>query len=125
MEISEILEELSSKPKTEIQNALVELMLAEKIDFTEVNKAYVECLKYKKDDNRSVVAEAGTCIMDSLFIAQQKKKLTTSENNIVQRNLYFLNNLYRGFNMAQINKDFNYIGDDEAKKLSWYAKNNI
>ena len=124
METSELLELLSNKPKDEIQDALVDLMLADKIDFTEVNKSYVEYLKYKKEDNRSITAEAGTCIMNSLLIAKKKGKLTDLENNIVQRNLYFLNNIYKGFNMEQINKDLKYIGNEEAKKFSWYYNNN-
>ena len=120
METSELLRSLLNKPKEEIQVALVALMVADKIDFVEVNKSYVEYLKYKKEDNRSITVEAGTCIMNSLFIAQRKGKLTDLENNIVQRNLYFLNNVYKGFNMEQINKDLKYIGSEEAKKLSWY-----
>ena len=124
METSELLELLSNKPKDEIQDYLVALMVADKIDFTEVNKSYVEYLKYKKEDNRSITAEAGACIMNSLFVAKNKGKLTDLENNIVQRNLYFLNNIYKGFNMEHINKDLKYIGNEEAKKFSWYYNNN-
>ena len=125
METGELLKQLSNKPKNEIQNVLVELMLADKIEFTEVNQSYVECLKLAKENKINAVAEAGTCIMDSLFIAKKRGKLTALENNIVQRNLYFLNNIYTGFNMEHINKDFEYVGNEEAKKFSWHYKNSI
>ena len=124
METIELLRLLLNKPKDEIQDALVDLMVADKIDFIEVNKSYVEYIKYNKEDNRSITAEAVTCIIDSLFVAKKKGKLTDLENNIVQRNLYFLNNIYKGFNMEHINKDLKYIGNEEAKKFSWYYEHN-
>ena len=102
-------------------------MLEDKIDFTDLNKAYIEYLKEKDDDNENMLIECDTCLMAIMFLARNKKKyskLNNIDKNIIQRALYRINQSNR-FNTKSLNEEFEYIGDDEAKKLSWYEINKI
>lgn len=119
MTTTELIEELSKKPKDEIKYALMALMVDGKLDFVDLNASYVNYLEFKKDDNENMLIESDTCIIQMMFLAERKKKLSEIENNIVQRGLYRLNQSKR-FNTKSLNEKFHYIGDDRAKELSWY-----
>ena len=111
--------ELSKKPKEEIQLVLLTLMLSDKIDFIDLNKSYIEYLKDIRTDQENLLSEADTCLMDMMFVAGKKKKRSKIEDNIIQRGLYRLNQSNR-FNTDYINEKIGYIGDEKAKELSWY-----
>src|SRR5574344_1190195 len=122
MNTFELINELSEKPTEEIKYALLSLMIKEKIDFLDLNSSYINYLEVKKDDNENMLIESDTCIMQMMFLAEKKKKLSEIENDAVQRGLYRLNQSKK-FNTKFLNEKFHYIGDEEAKKLSWYEQN--
>ena len=127
MNTFELIEQLSKKSKEEIKYGLLTLMLEDKIDFVDLNKAYIEYLKEKDDDKENMLIECDTCLMDMMFLARNKKKhskLDSIDKNIIQRALYRINQSNR-FNTKFLNEEFEYVGDDEAKKLSWYERNKI
>lgn len=111
--IIELLEELSKRPKEEIEYALVALMAKDKLNFINVQQAYVEHLELLKKKNILELAEASSCILESLLydkILSNNKEAKVS----IQRRLYFLNQK-RIFKMDSLNKRFEY-NEDEAKK---------
>lgn len=122
MDTFKLMEELSKKSKEEIKYALLILMLQDKIDFVDLNSSYVEYLKEKDADKENMLAESDTCLMDMMFFARNKKKLSQFDNNVVQRALYRINQSNR-FNTKSLNDELKYIGDDKAKELSWYERN--
>ena len=122
MDTFSLMNELSKKPKEEIQLVLLTLMLSDKIDFIDLNKSYIEYLKDIRTDQENLLSEADTCLMDMMFVAGEKKKRSKIEDNIIQRGLYRLNQSNR-FNTDYINKKIGYIGDEKAKELSWYERN--
>ena len=122
MDTFSLMDELSKKPKEEIQLVLLTLMLSDKIDFIDLNKSYIEYLKDIRTDQENLLSEADTCLMDMMFVAGKKKKRSKIEDNIIQRGLYRLNQSNR-FNTDYINEKIGYIGDEKAKELSWYERN--
>ena len=122
MDTFSLMNELSKKPKEEIQLVLLTLMLSDKIDFIDLNKSYIEYLKDIRTDQENLLSEADTCLMDMMFVAGKKKKRSKIEDNIIQRGLYRLNQSNR-FNTDYINKKIGYIGDEKAKEFSWYERN--
>ena len=122
MDTFSLMNELSKKPKEEIQLVLLTLMLSDKIDFIDLNKSYIEYLKDIRTDQENLLSEADTCLMDMMFVAGKKKKRSKIEDNIIQRGLYRLNQSNR-FNTDYINEKIGYIGDEKAKELSWYERN--
>ena len=122
MDTFSLMNELSKKPKEEIQLVLLTLMLSDKIDFIDLNKSYIEYLKDIRTDQENLLSEADTCLMDMMFVAGKKKKMSKIEDNIIQRGLYRLNQSNR-FNTDYINEKIGYIGDEKAKELSWYERN--
>ena len=122
MNTFELIEELLKKPKDSIKYALFSLMVKDKLDFVDLNASYVNYLEFKKDDNENMLIESDTCIMQMMVLAEGKKKLSSGENDMVQRALYRLNQSKR-FNTTSLNEKLHYIGDDKAKELSWYERN--
>ena len=122
MDTFSLMNELSKKPKEEIQSVLLTLMLSDKIDFIDLNKSYIEYLKDIRTAQENLLSEADTCLMDMMFVAGKKKKRSKIEDNIIQRGLYRLNQSNR-FNTDYINEKIGYIGDEKAKELSWYERN--
>lgn len=116
MNTSELLKQLSEKPKFEIEFALVELMLKNKIDFLSVNKSYVTYLEIINDDREKQLIEAETCLINHLEPNRKDK-------SYLQRTLYLLNNSKR-FNMESLNKKYKY-NEEEGKKQSWYENNKM
>ena len=122
MNTFELLSQLAEKPKEEIIFSLKYLMTTGKIDFLDLNKSYVEYLEDYNKDQGNKLSEANTCVMDMMFLHRRKKKVSETENRAIQRGLYLLNSSNM-FNMGNINKELNYIGDEKAKELSWYERN--
>lgn len=118
----ELLNELSKKDKEEIQYALLVLMASKKIDFITLNGAYVSFLEETKEDNLNQLAEAETCVLESLIY---KNKDNDATKNSIQRRLFLLNQSKR-FNMAEMNKKLQY-DENKGRELSWYYQkiNNI
>lgn len=114
MNTSELLEQLSEKPKSEIEFALIELMLKNKIDFLTINKSYITYLEIINDDRQNQLIEAETCLLNHLTPNKKDK-------SYIQRSLYFLNKSKR-FNMETLNNKFKY-NEEEGKKQSWYENN--
>lgn len=119
MNTFELIEELSNKPKEEIRYALLSLMLKDKIDFLDLNSAYVECLNSIKEDRLNQLIEAETCVLESFMY----KKGVKNEHDMkhTQRCLYLLNHSKR-FQLNDLNEKYGYK-DEEAKKYSWYERN--
>ena len=119
MDTFELLEELSKKTKYEIKYALVSLMLAGKIDFLDVNSAYIDSLKAINENNFNKLFEAESCVLESFHHKKGNKKEYDKKHT--QRCLYLLNQSKR-FNMSNLNKKYEY--DEEfGKKMSWYERN--
>lgn len=119
MNTFELLDELIKKPKEEINYALVELLLKDKIDFIKVSNAYTSALNIIKEDRLNQLIEAETCVMLGIHHKFGGKKET--DKTYTQRCLYLMNKSRR-FNMDNINKKYNY-NEEEGKKASWYEQN--
>lgn len=119
MDTFELLEELSKKTKYEIKYALASLMLAGKIDFLDVNSAYIDSLKAINENNFNKLFEAETCVLESFYYKKGNKKEYDKKHT--QRCLYLLNQSNR-FNMSDLNEKYEY--DEEfGKKMSIYERN--
>lgn len=119
MDTFELLEELSKKTKYEIKYALVSLMLAGKIDFLDVNSAYIDSLKEIKENNFNKLFEAESCVLESFHRKKGNKREYDKKHT--QRCLYLLNQSNR-FNMADLNDKYEY--DEEfGRKMSIYERN--
>jgi hypothetical protein len=119
MDTFELLEELSKKTKYEIKYALVSLMLAGKIDFLDVNSAYIDSLKAINENNFNKLFEAESCVLESFHYKKGNKREYDKKHT--QRCLYLLNQS-KSFNMADLNEKYEY--DEEfGKKMSWYERN--
>lgn len=119
MDTFELLEELSKKTKYEIEYALVSLMLAGKIDFLDVNSAYIDSLKAINENSFNKLFEAETCVLESFMHKKGNKKEYDKKHT--QRCLYLLNQSRR-FNMSNLNEKYEY-DEDFGKKMSWYERN--
>lgn len=119
MNTFELIEELSNKPKAEIKYALLALMLKDKIDFIELNSAYVEYLNSIKEDRLNQLIEAETCVLESFHYKKGDK--TVDDIKHTQRCLYLLNQSKR-FQMDKLNEKYGY-NEEEAKRYSWYERN--
>ena len=113
MNTFELLEQLSKKPKNEVEYGLLVLMMQGKIDFLSVQQAYVQYLEQLKERNLCQQIEAETCVMESLMYSRKPKN--EQEEISVQRRLYLLNQSKR-FQMNRLNEKFNY--DEDACALS-------
>ena len=111
MNTLELLEQLSKKPKNEIEYGLLVLMMQGKIDFLDVQQVYVQYLERLKERNLCEIIEAETCVMESLMYS--RKPRNEQEEISVQRRLYLLNQSKR-FQMNRLNEKFNY--DEERAK---------
>lgn len=111
MNTFELLEQLSKKPKNEVECGLLVLMMQSKIDFLSVQQAYVQYLEKLKERNLCQQIEAETCVMESLMYSRKPKN--EQEEISVQRRLYLLNQSKR-FQMGRLNEKFNY--DEERAK---------
>lgn len=119
MDTFELLEELSKKTKYEIKYALASLMLAGKIDFLDVNSAYIDSLKAINENNFNKLFEAESCVLESFHYKKGNKK--QYERTHTQRCLYLLNQSRR-FNMSNLNEKYEY-DEDFGKRMSWYERN--
>lgn len=119
----ELVSLLLKKNKQDIKSVLISLMLEDKLDFADISSSYIEFMKMKSNKENMNCSELNACILQLMFFADKKKKLTEIENEIVQRALYSLNK-YKYFKLDYLNEKFSYIGDDKAKKLTCY-KNDI
>lgn len=114
MNTFELIEELSKKPKEEIKYALLALMLKDKIDFIDLNAAYVEYLNSIKEDRLNKLIEAETCVLESFIYKKGQKD--ERNNRHTQRCLYLLNQSKR-FQMDRLNEKYGYK-EEEAKQYS-------
>lgn len=112
MDTLELLEQLSKKPKQEIEFVLLRLMEQGRIDFLSVQQAYVRYLERLKERNLCQLIEAETCVLESLIYDKVPAKDAQAEIS-VQRRLYLLNQCER-FQMESLNKKFSY--DKERAK---------
>lgn len=118
MDAYDLIEELSSKPKEEIRYALLTLMLKDKIDFVDLNSAYVSYLNAIKEDRLNQLIEAEKCVHESFFFKKGDK--TDADMKHTQRCLYLLNNSNR-FNLKTLNEKYKY-DEEKGKELSWYER---
>ena len=117
MNTFELLEQLSKKPKHEIESGLTLRMAQGKIDFLSVQQVYVQYLEQLKERNLCEKIEAETCVMESLMYSRKPK--SEQEEISVQRRLYLLNQSQR-FQMNKLNEKFNY--DEERAKTYNHVK---
>lgn len=119
MNTFELIELLAQKPKEEIKYSLLILMLKGKIDFIDINAAYVDCLERQNDDKLNKLVEAETCILESFHCKKSNKKDYDMKHT--QRCLYLLNQSKR-FQMQTLNEKYEY-NEEKAKEYSWYERN--
>ena len=116
----ELIDKLAEKPKGEIRYALLRLLVNGKLNFIELNKAYVDYLELDAEDKMNQLIEAETCVMTSFLNKKTRDKIKAGgrDYNHTQRCLYLLNQSKR-FQMDALNKKYEY---DEAfaKTMSWY-----
>ena len=92
---------------------------AGKIDFLDVNSAYIDSLKAINENNFNKLFEAESCVLESFHYKKGNKK--QYERMHTQRCLYLLNQSNR-FNMSDLNEKYEY--DEEfGKKMSIYERN--
>lgn len=126
MDTFQLIEELLTKPKAEIQYGLLTMLLEGKVDFIELSNQYVNCLKIQNEDNENKLIEAETCVIES-FLDKKVKNAESDKskykNNYkhTQRCLYLLNQSKR-YNMGSLNEKYSY-NEDEGKGCSWYERN--
>lgn len=120
MNTFQLLDELTKKSKEEIEYCIKALMMAEKIDFLTINKAYTEYLESVKEDRLNQLMEAELCAYEGLICLNKNKK---ESKETIQRILYMLNKSRR-FMTDKMNEKYGY---DEAlgKSLSWYERNKL
>ena len=127
-----IIEELSKRPKNEIEYAIYTLLLRKVIDYPTISKLYVNALEKINQDNTNFIIEGEQCIVEHLtnlrYGEKGKKKrkfdyekLNKDVKRTIQRSLYYLNRFKR-LRMDFYNELFHY-NEEEAKKLSWYERN--
>lgn len=119
MNTLELLEALLKKSNQEIHFVLLQLMIKKKLNFNQLNAAYVEYLQVLADDQRDKLIEAESCIIGSFSSSHKGKK--DSDKAYTQRCLYFLNHTNR-YSMDELNKRYGY-DDAKAKQYSWYESN--
>lgn len=118
----ELLEELAKKPKEEINYAILELLLKNKLDYISISNNYVTFLEVINADKENKLIEAETCILESFLYDKTASKDKHLEDwKHTQRCLYNLNKSKR-FNMSKMNQEYNY-DEKEAKEFSWYERN--
>lgn len=117
----ELLEELTTRSKEEIDFVLLSLMIKGKIDFLSLIQAYVKTLERIRNDKSDLLQEAGCCIIDTLIHYDKRVLNKSGAKDAAQRGLYFLNESNR-FNMQILNDRFGY-NKEKAKKLSLYERN--
>ena len=125
MNTIELLEQLSTKTKAEIEYCLTELMMKDKIDFINVSNAYVRFLQHLNDDATNKLIEAETCVMEGFMdkITKDKKDTPCGKRNYnhTQRCLYLVNESKR-FNTDKLNDEYHY-DKEYGKSMSWYERN--
>lgn len=119
MNTFELLEQLSKKPKNEIEYGLLVLMMQDRIDFLSVQQSYIHYLEQLKERNLCQQIEAETCVMESIMYSRKPKN--EQEEISVQRRLYLLNQSKR-FQMNRLNEKFNY---DEERAKTYNHTNDI
>lgn len=126
MDIFTLMDELSKHPKQEVELALTNMMMQGKIDFLSVNKAYINWLEEKKNDQLEQLSEANGLILQSFIWktvkSKESDKASQKQNyRYTQESLYWLNKSQM-FNMHDINQKFNY--DEEfGKSVCFYERN--
>lgn len=116
----ELIDELIKKPKEEILYALFRLMVKNKLNWDDLNKAYVKYLEATKEDMTNQLIEAETCVMESFHDKKTKDKKKETDYKHTQRCLYLMNQSKR-FQMDKLNDKYEY--DEEfARTMSWYER---
>lgn len=126
MDTFQLVEELLTKPKAEIQYGLLTMLLEGKVDFIELSNQYVNCLKIWNEDKENKLIEAETCVVESFLDkkvknAESDKSKFKSNYKHTQRCLYLLNQSKR-FNMGDLNEKYSY-SENDGKECSWYERN--
>lgn len=117
----ELIDKLIKKPKEEILYSLFMLMCKDKLNWDDLNKAYVKYLEATKNDMTNQLIEAETCVMESFHDKKTKDKKKETDYKHTQRCLYLLNQSKR-FNMDKTNEKYEY-NEDFARTMSWYEMN--
>lgn len=116
----ELIDKLAEKPKGEIRYALLRLLVNGKLNFIELNKAYVDYLELDAKDKMNQLIEAETCVMESFYDKKTKDKNKETDYKHTQRCLYLMNQSKR-FQMNNLNDKYEY--DEEfARTMSWYER---
>lgn len=116
----ELIDKLIKKSKEEIQYALFMLMCKDKLNWDDLNKAYVKYLEATKNDMTNQLIEAETCVLESFLDKKTKDKNKETDYKHTQRCLYLMNQSKR-FQMDKLNDKYGY--DEEfAKTMSWYER---
>lgn len=113
--IFDILEKLSKFSKEEIQYGLLQLMLQEKIRFTEINAAYTQYLERIKQDNDLKLSDANTCTLCLLNHFKKENKNNHADIHWALHNL----NESKQFQMQTLNEKFGYNKEEDCK-FSYY-----
>lgn len=119
MSTDELLNQLMKKSAWEIDNALLNLLIAGKIGFIQLSRLYATSLENLNKDRLAQLMEAELCAADMLVNSNKSEK--ESYRKAVQRTLYMMHKSNR-FNMTDIDKNYGYEGDDKAKQYSWYER---
>lgn len=118
--IFELFDKLLKFPKELIQVVLIQLMIKGKIDFLDINKAYVKYLEVEKEDKTLKLADANSCTLNLL---NHIKKETESNKANIHWALYNLN-MSKQFNMKSLNEKFGYNEENDCKYSFYWREHN-
>lgn len=107
-----LIDELTKRDPEELQTAIFVLLRQGKLKYTDLSRLYVKSLEIEKEDNKTKLSEGAACVLQQ--ICQKSNKQDT-----IQRSLYFLNKIAPFFNIADLNKKYNY-DEKTAKQFSDY-----
>lgn len=111
MDIFELTEKLCEKSEEEIEYALVSMMLKKKIDFIQINKAYVKYLESISEDRKLKLIDANTCTLALLTNIKTENKSNHADVHWALHNL----NESKQFNMSKLNEKFGYDKENDCK----------
>lgn len=121
MNTIELLEQLLEKPQSEIEYALLALLLKGKIDFLTINSMYVKSLEAINEDQKLKLSDANSCTCALLTHFKSDNKSNHTDIHWALHNL----NESRQFQMRYFNEKFGYDKENDCKySYYWRNKNN-
>ena len=114
-----LLKELMKRSPSEIQLALLTLLLNRKVDYVTLSNQYTKALELWHDDDLDKLYEAESCVAESFHYSKDKNGKNNQKH--IKRCLYLLNKS-NSFVMNKLNEKYGY-DEADAKQSSVYERN--